>query len=49
MADEKKKCAHEGCSCLAAEGSKYCSLFCEDAKGMTTIKCDCGHVGCGTA
>ena len=46
MADEPKKCAHDTCTCLAAPGSKYCSLFCEDSKGLTTLKCDCGHTGC---
>ena len=46
MADEHKKCADETCSCMAAPGSKYCSTFCEDAKDMTTLQCDCGHAGC---
>lgn len=46
MADESKKCAHETCSCMAAPGSKYCSTFCEDSKGLTTLECDCGHAGC---
>ena len=46
MADEKKKCAHKMCNCLAAEGSSYCSNFCEDSKDMTTLTCDCGHPAC---
>ena len=46
MANEVKKCAHEGCSCMAPEGQKYCSTFCADATGTTTLKCDCGHSGC---
>lgn len=45
MADTKK-CAHTGCSCMAAEGSKYCSTVCEDAKDVTTMGCDCPHAGC---
>ena len=49
MADEKKKCAHESCKCMAAEGSKYCSSVCEDSVGFTTLKCDCGHAGCEAA
>lgn len=42
-----KKCAHEGCSCIAAEGSKYCSTYCADSVGKTTLGCDCPHAGCG--
>lgn len=48
MAEETKKCAHEPCTCMAAEKSKYCSQFCEDSKGVTALKCDCGHAGCST-
>jgi hypothetical protein len=44
--DETKKCAHELCSCVAAEGSKYCSLSCEESKDTTEIACECGHPGC---
>lgn len=43
---DAKKCAHDGCSCLAKADSKYCSTFCEDAQGTTTLKCDCGHPTC---
>ncbi len=46
MSNEVKKCAHELCSCMAPEGQKYCSTFCEDAVGTTTLQCDCGHPGC---
>jgi hypothetical protein len=46
MSDEKKKCAHDTCSCMAAPGSKYCSTICEDSKALTTLKCDCGHADC---
>jgi hypothetical protein len=41
-----KKCAHDACSCPAAPGSNYCSNFCEDSKGLTTLTCDCGHAAC---
>ena len=46
MADDQKKCAHQGCSCMAPAGEKYCSPFCRDADGTTTLQCDCGHPGC---
>jgi hypothetical protein len=45
---EPKKCAHDACSCMAQPGSKYCSNFCEGSKGLTTLKCDCGHDACKT-
>jgi hypothetical protein len=43
---EPKKCAHAMCSCLAAEGSTYCSTLCEDSKDLTTLACDCKHPAC---
>jgi hypothetical protein len=46
MTAEAKKCAHETCSCTVADDQKYCSTFCEDSKGVTTLKCDCQHPGC---
>ncbi len=46
MTDERKKCAHTPCTCIAPEGQKYCSTNCEDSVGTTTLKCDCGHPGC---
>jgi len=47
MKDAKKnKCAHEVCSCPAAADSKYCSPYCEGAKGTTEIACGCEHAGC---
>jgi metallothionein len=47
MPDTKEqKCAHENCTCTAAEGSKYCSANCEAAKGTTDLACGCGHPGC---
>ena len=43
---EMKKCAHEGCSCMVAEGEKYCSTYCEDTKDVVALSCDCKHIGC---
>jgi len=43
---EPKKCAHVGCSCIVADGSKYCSQICEDSVGVTQLQCDCKHPGC---
>lgn len=52
MADERSRCAHEGCVCMATADSDYCSPYCEAAGGnvvsddITVIKCECGHQGC---
>jgi hypothetical protein len=46
MATESKKCAMDGCTCVPAEGKKFCSTYCENAKGVTTLKCECPHPGC---
>jgi hypothetical protein len=47
MADSNtKKCAHPGCNCHAAEGSKYCGAYCEGAAGRPSVQCECGHAGC---
>jgi hypothetical protein len=47
MADDDKKCAHPACTCQAAEGSKFCSTYCEDAgDDEVEISCDCGHEVC---
>ena len=46
MASESKKCAMEGCRCMAPAGEKYCSTYCADAKGETMLQCDCGHPAC---
>ena len=45
MADTKK-CAHEGCTCIAASDSNYCCEFCADSTSLQTLSCDCGHTGC---
>ena len=47
MADTKK-CAHEVCQCIPREGEKYCSAYCEGAKGTITLKCECGHPACAS-
>lgn len=49
MANESKKCAHEGCTCAVSGDAKYCSQFCEDAtaNGVQTLACDCPHSSCG--
>ena len=47
MADEKKMCAHPGCSCPADEGSNYCSAFCEGVGKTPTIDRNCGCPTCG--
>lgn len=47
MANNKQeKCAHEMCTCMAEEDSKYCSANCEAEKGLTELACECGHPGC---
>jgi len=45
-AAEPKKCAMEGCLCMAEPGKKYCSNYCEAAKGTIKLQCDCGHDAC---
>jgi hypothetical protein len=40
------KCAHRACNCVPAEGNKYCSDTCADAKRVTEITCQCQHPGC---
>ena len=46
MTANSKKCAHKSCTCFAAEGSDYCSTFCENMKDTTTLECDCHHLTC---
>jgi hypothetical protein len=48
MANEPKKCAHEGCTCVCTDGKKYCSSSCEQQTKAHTISlgCDCPHPGC---
>ncbi len=44
MANEK--CAHKPCVCIPANGEKYCSPYCEEAKDLTTLECECNHPAC---
>jgi hypothetical protein len=48
MANENKKCGHEGCMCAVRDGEEFCSPHCENAddSDMTEILCGCGHPGC---
>ena len=48
MSKEVKKCAHDTCNCMARDNDKYCSQFCKDSKGVTSLKCDCGHPACSS-
>lgn len=51
--DQSKKCAHEGCQCLAEKGQDYCSASCKnaaaDARNESRGVCNCGHAGCTAA
>jgi hypothetical protein len=40
------KCARPACNCVAADGKKYCSETCGDAKGVTELTCQCQHTAC---
>jgi hypothetical protein len=43
------KCAHENCVCTVSKGGDfgaYCSSYCREAKGITDLRCECGHAGC---
>jgi hypothetical protein len=44
MANEK--CAHALCVCVPPAGEKYCSVYCEEAKDLTLLECECGHPAC---
>jgi len=46
MSADSNKCAMSGCLCTVPPGQKYCSAYCEAAKGQTTLECDCGHPAC---
>ena len=40
MAEKKNdKCAHPGCECPVAKGSKYCGSYCEGAGNSPSIAC----------
>jgi hypothetical protein len=48
MSADSKKCSMDGCLCMVPQGQKYCSAYCEAAKGETTLECDCGHPACAS-
>jgi hypothetical protein len=41
-----KKCEHPSCKCMAKEGAKFCSTYCEGKGDSPDIRCDCGHTAC---
>ena len=44
--NHRDKCAHPGCNCPAAEGSKYYGAYCEGSAEHPSIACNCGHEEC---
>jgi hypothetical protein len=46
MAAKSKKCEHPPCTCMATEGSKYCSAECAAMEKTPDIECLCPHPGC---
>jgi hypothetical protein len=47
MTKEAKKCGHQTCHCLVAEGKIYCGPWCEGAKSnIEAVACECGHPAC---
>ncbi len=48
MTVESEKCAMAGCFCFVAPGEKFCSSYCEAAKGQIKLQCDCGHPACAS-
>ena len=44
--DKSRKCANAPCDCIPADGSKYCSAYCEGAEERTDVVCHCGHATC---
>jgi hypothetical protein len=48
MSADSNKCAMDGCLCTVPPGQKFCSAYCETAKGETTLECDCGHPACAS-
>jgi hypothetical protein len=47
-AEDREKCAHGPCTCMASGDEDYCSSACENAAavGGTEIRCSCGHPDC---
>jgi hypothetical protein len=48
MTATMNKCAMEGCQCTVPAGQKFCSSYCQTAKGQTKLQCDCGHPDCAS-
>ncbi len=46
MAEHPRKCANPPCSCIPANGEKYCSAHCEGASERIEMVCHCGHADC---
>jgi hypothetical protein len=46
MSADSKKCAMEGCLCMAPAGQKFCCPYCEAARKEIKLQCDCGHPAC---
>ncbi len=44
--DDREKCEHVICTCMADEDSDYCSAYCESAGDSVELACNCGHPGC---
>lgn len=47
-AQDRDKCEHGPCQCLAMSDTDYCGVYCENAAktGEIEIACNCGHPGC---
>jgi hypothetical protein len=46
MAAKSKKCEHPPCTCMASEGSKYCSAECAAMEKTPDLECLCPHPNC---
>ena len=47
-AQDREKCDHAPCQCIASGDADYCGVYCENAAkaGEIEIACGCGHPGC---
>lgn len=46
MAPTPRPCANTPCTCVCADGKKYCSASCEDSRKVTSLSCHCPHTEC---
>ena len=46
MAATPRKCSNERCTCVCADGKKFCSASCEDSRKVTSLNCHCPHTEC---